>query len=252
MNKKEMLSVLNDYNLPKKEFVILAGAALVFYGIKEKTHDIDIVVSNSLQEALLKNYKVELEWHNSENNKDVYFIDNILNFSNNLNYIIDNKEYTIIDGYQVQTIESIIKLKQKFGREKDYKDIELIKKKMNLNNLNSLSLAYLGDSIYEVYIRTFLLEKGISKVNELQKEAIKYVSAKNQYEYLKEMLDSNFLSESEINIIMRARNHKSHKSPKNTDVQTYKYSTGLEALIGYLYLNDKERLDEIMNFILKK
>lgn len=117
-------------------------------------------------------------------------------------------------------------------------------------NLNSLALAYLGDSVYEIYIRKYLLDCNIVKVNELQKESIKYVSAKNQALFIKNMLDNNFFSEEEVNIIYRARNHKSHKS-KSTDIITYKYSTALEALIGYLYLNDnKKRIDEIMDYII--
>lgn len=118
-----------------------------------------------------------------------------------------------------------------------------------LDNINSLALAYLGDSIYELYIRKYLLDKGILKVNELQKEAILYVSAKKQSEYLMKMIDEDFFSEEEILIIKRARNHKSHSS-KSTDIRTYKNSTGLEALIGYLYLNGKEeRIIEIMKYI---
>lgn len=119
----------------------------------------------------------------------------------------------------------------------------------NIENINSLALAYLGDSIYEVFIRKYLLEKGIVKVNELQREAIKYVSAKSQSDYLAKMIDKNFLSDAELTVVKRARNHKSHAS-KSTDIRTYKNSTGLEALIGYLYLNKKElRIIEIMNFI---
>lgn len=116
--------------------------------------------------------------------------------------------------------------------------------------INSLALAYLGDSIYEVYVREYLLKQNIVKVNELQKNAVKYVSAKGQCKYLMSMIDNNFLTEDELTIVTRARNHKSHTSPKNTDIVTYKYSTGFEALIGYLYLsNKKARIDDIMNYI---
>lgn len=116
--------------------------------------------------------------------------------------------------------------------------------------INSLALAYLGDSIYEVYVREYLLKNNIFKVNELQKSAVKYVSAKGQYKYLNMMIDSSFLTEEELEIVKRARNHKSHTSPKNTDIVTYKYSTGLEALIGYLYLSNKnDRIDDIMRYI---
>ena len=119
-------------------------------------------------------------------------------------------------------------------------------------NINSLALAYLGDAIYELYVRKYLINKKIVKVNNLQKEAIKYVSAKNQAKFLTDMMNDNFFKEEEIDIIKRARNHKSHAS-KSTDIITYKYSTSLEALIGYLYLNENnKRIDEIMKYILEE
>ena len=107
----------------------------------------------------------------------------------------------------------------------------------NVEMVNSLALAYLGDSIYEVYVRKYLLSKGICKVNELQKNAVEYVSARAQYKYLKEMLENSFLTDKEIQIVNRARNHKSHAHPKNTDIVTYKWATALECLFGYLYSN---------------
>lgn len=120
---------------------------------------------------------------------------------------------------------------------------------IDMNNINILALAYLGDAIYELEIRKFLLEKNITKVNQLQTESIKYVSAVNQAKYLKEMLDKNFFTDEELNVILRARNHKSHKS-KSTDIVTYKYSTALEAIIGYLYYQkNNKRIEEIMNYI---
>ncbi len=120
---------------------------------------------------------------------------------------------------------------------------------IDMNNINILALAYLGDAIYELEIRKFLLEKNITKVNQLQTESIKYVSAINQAKYLKEMIDKNFFTDEELNVILRARNHKSHKS-KSTDIVTYKYSTALEAVIGYLYYQkNNKRIEEIMNYI---
>ena len=116
--------------------------------------------------------------------------------------------------------------------------------------LNSLALAYLGDAVYELHIRNHLISKGICKAAELQKEAINYVSAKNQYKYLTEMIDNHFFTDEELNIIYRARNHKVDHKPKNCDIVTYKYATGLEAIIGYLYLNNNlKRIEEIMNYI---
>lgn len=117
--------------------------------------------------------------------------------------------------------------------------------------MNILVLAYLGDSVYEIYIREYLIKKGIVKVKDLQSEAVNYVSARKQCEYLKKMLDNNFFNEEEKSIIMRARNHKGSAHPKNTDIVTYKHATGLEALVGYLYLERKKtRIDEIMKYII--
>jgi len=124
---------------------------------------------------------------------------------------------------------------------------------MKNSNRNVLTLAYIGDGIYEVYVREYLVKQGIEKVNELQKLAVNYVSARSQSKYLKEMIDLNMFSEEELSIILRARNHKGASHPKNTDIVTYKYATGLEALIGTLYLDsNKTRIDEIMNYILNK
>lgn len=120
-------------------------------------------------------------------------------------------------------------------------------------NKNVLALAYLGDSIYETYIRKHLIDKGICKVKELQSEAVKYVSAKGQASYLKDMIDNNFFAEKELNIIMCARNHKNSHKPKNCDIITYKYATGLEALIGYLCLNNEmSRIEEIIDYIIRR
>ena len=122
---------------------------------------------------------------------------------------------------------------------------------MDTRNINVLVLAYLGDAIYESYVRTYLVNKGINKINSLHKEAIHYVSASNQAKFVKHALDNNFFNEEEVNIIYRARNHKEAHKPKSTDIITYKYATGLEALIGFLYLEKKEeRLQEIMKEVL--
>ena len=119
-------------------------------------------------------------------------------------------------------------------------------------DLNAQELAYIGDAVYEMYIRKYLINKKIRKVNNLQKEAKKYVSALGQSTYLKNMIDNDFLSEKEIDIVKNARNFKTASKPKNSDIITYKYATALEALMGYLYLNnEKNRIDEIMKYILE-
>ena len=118
--------------------------------------------------------------------------------------------------------------------------------------INSLVLAYLGDTIYEDYVRMYLINKGIANVNDLQKESIKYSSAKAQCAIVKRLINDNFFSEEELEIIKRARNHKSISHPRNCDIVTYRYATGLEALIGYLKLeNNHERIEIIMKNILK-
>ena len=100
--------------------------------------------------------------------------------------------------------------------------------------------------------REYLIKSGIANVNDLQTESIKYSSAKAQCEILKRLMDENFFSDEELEIIRRARNHKTISHPKNCDIVTYKYATGFEALIGYLKLENKiERIDEIMKNILK-
>ena len=117
---------------------------------------------------------------------------------------------------------------------------------------NVLSLAYIGDAVYSLYIREFLINKGICKVDKLQKESVNYVSAKAQAKFVESMINSNFLSEDELDIFYRARNHKGTRHPKNTDIITYKYSTGFEAIIGYLYMNNNiNRLEEFIKFILE-
>jgi len=124
---------------------------------------------------------------------------------------------------------------------------------MNVLEINVLVLAYLGDTIYENYVRKYLINKGIGNVNDLQKEAVNYVSANAQAHYLTSMIDGDFLTEEEVDVVKRARNYKTTSHPKSCDIITYKYATGLEALIGYLELsNHRERIDEIMNFILSE
>lgn len=115
---------------------------------------------------------------------------------------------------------------------------------------NGLVLAYLGDSVYEIYIRSYLINKGDYKVNDLQHLAIDYVSAVSQSKYLKMFMDKNILTDVELDVVMRARNHKGNRHPKNTDIVTYKLSTGLEALFGYLFLEKRyDRIKELMDLI---
>lgn len=122
---------------------------------------------------------------------------------------------------------------------------------MNVLEVSSLALAYLGDSIYESYIREYLIKKGISHVNDLQVESLNYISAKSQARILKDLMDKNIFTEEELSVIKRARNTKSKSHPKSCDIITYQHATSLEALFGYLKLRkNEERIEEIISKIL--
>ncbi len=121
---------------------------------------------------------------------------------------------------------------------------------MDIDTINVIVLAYMGDAVYDTYIRKKLISLGIQKVEGLQNKAIEYVSAKGQVKILNYLMDNNILSNEELDIVKRGRNNKRSSHPKNTDILTYKLSTGFEALIGYLYLSNKiDRLEEILGFI---
>ncbi|BAQ09200.1 ribonuclease mrnC [Bacillus sp. OxB-1] len=117
----------------------------------------------------------------------------------------------------------------------------------DVKQLNALALAYMGDAVYEQAIREHLLRSGRVKPQVLHREATRYVSAKSQAAVIKDMEQSGFLSEEEAAVLRRGRNAKSGSVPKNTDVVTYNYSSGFEAVIGFLYLlGRKERVEELI------
>lgn len=121
---------------------------------------------------------------------------------------------------------------------------------MITNEINAGVLAYLGDAVYEVLIRNYLVSKLNFRANELQKEATKYVSAKAQAEILEKLINENVLNEEEMYTVGRARNYKTNSKPKHVDIKTYKKATALEALFGMLYINKNEdRIEELMNKI---
>ena len=124
----------------------------------------------------------------------------------------------------------------------------LVVKAMNIQEINVITLAYLGDAVYELHIRNYLVQKGIAKVKDLQNESVKYVSATSQVRILNKLIENNILTEEELEIVNRGRNASSHRS-KTTDIFTYKKSTGFECLIGYLYKNDIERCNYLLNYI---
>ncbi len=115
---------------------------------------------------------------------------------------------------------------------------------------NIIAIAYLGDSIYELHVRKFLLSLDMSKIKEIQKESLKYVSANSQRRHLENLINNNLLTDIELEYVKIGRNAKGGRS-KSTDIISYRLATGLEYLIGRLYLeNNKDRIEEIMNYIL--
>lgn len=113
-----------------------------------------------------------------------------------------------------------------------------------LNQLSPLVLAYIGDAVYEVFVRTLVIHQNKAAVNKLHKKSVGYVKAKAQSDTVRRIMDS--LTAEESDIVRRGRNAKSGTTPKNADIGEYKYATGFESLIGYLYLKkDYARLMEI-------
>lgn len=112
--------------------------------------------------------------------------------------------------------------------------------------MNGIALAYMGDAIYEVYIRENLIAKGMVKPTHLHHTATRYVSAKAHAALYRLMEADGILTDEEKQYFLRGRNAKSHTGAKNTDIVTYRISTGVEALFGYLYLSDqKDRVAEL-------
>ncbi|HLN62594.1 MAG TPA: ribonuclease III domain-containing protein [Symbiobacteriaceae bacterium] len=110
--------------------------------------------------------------------------------------------------------------------------------------LPPLTLAYVGDAVYELFIRKRLLERGVVRVGELHKHAVKYVRARAQAGAIAELHPT--LSEQEQDVVRRGRNAKSHSAPKGSDAAEYAASTSFETLAGYLYLAGRyERLEEL-------
>lgn len=129
--------------------------------------------------------------------------------------------------------------------------IPIKKDESEINQMSPLVWAYVGDCVYELYIRTYLVDNTSLKPHKLHIESIKYVKAGSQAKFLEEFFEN--LTEDEKSIVRRGRNANNHHLPKNSNVQEYMYSTAFEGLIGYLYLCKKyARVKEIIEkFVLK-
>lgn len=128
--------------------------------------------------------------------------------------------------------------------------INIEKDEQEINQLSPLTWAYIGDCVFELYVRTKFVNETRLKPHELHIKAISYVKAKAQAEMLQNIYES--LSDEEKEIVRRGRNAENHHLPKNANIQEYMYSTAFEALVGYLYLCKKEeRVKEIIELALK-
>ena len=123
----------------------------------------------------------------------------------------------------------------------------------DVNLINGIALAFEGDAVYSMYIRRHLIFQGVTKPNQLHREATKYVSAKAQANLISLMLEEGILTEKEEDIYKRGRNANSHTKAKNTDIVTYRMSTGFEAVMGYLHMTEAiERLEELIDWCIRK
>lgn len=121
---------------------------------------------------------------------------------------------------------------------------------MNPNECSGRTLAFLGDAVWSLLVRSTLIENGDGKGKTLQKKSISYVSAKAQSAFYDKLHQENFFTEEEEEVYHRGRNSDAGSVPKNTDAQTYRMSTGFEAVLGALYLEKKnDRIQEIWDKI---
>lgn len=115
----------------------------------------------------------------------------------------------------------------------------------DIKMMNTASLAYMGDAVYEIYVRKRVIENGRVAPSKLHRMSTGYVKAEAQAKAIRAMED--MLSEEESSVVKRGRNHRVTSKAKNADIVTYRWATAFEALIGYLYLlNRKERMEEII------
>lgn len=133
----------------------------------------------------------------------------------------------------------------------DFFEKLITKEKKEIMMMSPLTWAYVGDSVYEQYIRLYLSNKTNLNPHKMHILAIKYVKASSQSDIVKKLCET-ILKEEEIDIVKMGRNTQTHHTPKNASIADYAYSTGFESLIGYLYLiKNSERLEKILEEVIK-
>ena len=117
--------------------------------------------------------------------------------------------------------------------------------------MQALTLAYIGDSIYDIMSREYVMKNHLGKINDLHRTVSTLVSARVQASFMKNILENNILTDIEESIYIRGKNQKNNSKAKNASIMEYKLATGLEAVFGYLYLEKNfERLEEMFNYII--
>lgn len=135
-------------------------------------------------------------------------------------------------------VESIIELDSKFRQSFDLKEVDL-------KTFSPLTLAYIGDAVYELMIRSIIVERGNAPVNKLHKRSSRLVKAQTQAEAAVKLL--GVFTEEEMAVYKRGRNTRSHTMAKNADMTDYRMATGFEAVMGYLHLkHDYDRIIELI------
>ena len=123
----------------------------------------------------------------------------------------------------------------------------------DVNLINGIALAFEGDAVYSMYIRRHLIFQGLTKPNQLHREATKYVSAKAQANLISLMLEEGFLTEKEEDIYKRGRNANRLTKAKYPDIGPSRMATGFEAVRGYLHMTEAiERLEELIDWCIRK
>ena len=121
----------------------------------------------------------------------------------------------------------------------------------NPTQMHALNLAYIGDTVFDLYVRTYLVSHSDANAHSLHLRASKLVCAAGQAEAFHRIESS--LTEQELSVFKRGRNAHSGTVPKNAHLSDYRIATGLEALFGYLYLEDRDdRLTELINIIMQE
>lgn len=121
-----------------------------------------------------------------------------------------------------------------------------------MNQVNPINLAFMGDSVYEIYVREHIIRAFPTlKIHEIHRKAVSFVKAESQANVIRTLIDRKVLTQEERDWVRKGRNQHS-MTPKNASISDYRYATGLETLVGYLYLSrQQERIEELIRYAIE-